>query len=416
MTKRRTVCLITISLLITLCLATVTACITDKCPTFDQSHSDINVSDCLSIGNSPDEIRFVYYAQKSGYYNLCIHLNNSALSGSVGIHVRDHFIKLISRPDDGDEVSTTFFCNEGKNLICIKKFDGDLIASIERFVIKPSDHTIKMVIVPHEDDEIFAFAGSIQQMLKNGDDVRVVFLTNGDYFNKELGPVRISESLRALEILGVVRSNITFLGYGDALISSLFLACETDEVFESKCHLTETYGDSSQGVYDYHFLNSGNHASYSGNNIREDLLSILDINRPEAIFVTSTTEWHPDHKYLYAFMDETIKKLNKSYDYHPSLCQSVIHGDSADWPQRLEYDANGQPIIVSFTTPFSTSNPDLSWEDATHVILSDDEINNKYEAIKEFVSQNEGGDNYKGNSEFNFAFCKEDEFYWIKQY
>ena len=40
----------------------------------------------------------------------------------------------------------------------------------------------------------------------------------------------------------------------------------------------------------------------------------------------------------------------------------------------------------------------------------------KYKAVSEFVTQNEGTDKFEGNSEFNYAFVKADEFFWSVQY
>ena len=88
-------------------------------------------------------------------------------------------------------------------------------------------NSIKMVIIPHEDDEIFSFCGSIQNMLENGDDVKVVLLTNGDYYSTQIGKDRLMESVEALKCLDFPKEKIIALGYGDSIISDM----------GSRCHL-----------------------------------------------------------------------------------------------------------------------------------------------------------------------------------
>ena len=76
-----------------------------------------------------------------------------------------------------------------------------------------------MVLVPHEDDEINLAGGVIEEYLKHGSEVYIVFSTNGDgderHDMSKLGNVRIGEAIKALSVLGVPEKNIVFLGYGD---------------------------------------------------------------------------------------------------------------------------------------------------------------------------------------------------------
>lgn len=70
-----------------------------------------------------------------------------------------------------------------------------------------------MVIVPHQDDEINLAGAIIKRLIDNGNNVKVVFATNGDF--KGLGTKRIKEAVEAVRILGVNSENVIFLGYGD---------------------------------------------------------------------------------------------------------------------------------------------------------------------------------------------------------
>lgn len=70
------------------------------------------------------------------------------------------------------------------------------------------------VIVPHQDDELVIAGPMIFAATKKGMNVKVIFVTNGDY-NAHEGPIRMREAMRSLAVLGVKQENILFLGYGD---------------------------------------------------------------------------------------------------------------------------------------------------------------------------------------------------------
>jgi len=72
-----------------------------------------------------------------------------------------------------------------------------------------------MFFVPHEDDEINVFGGVLEQFVKNGSSVRIVFLTNGDCYGIE--KYRIIEALDVAKLYGIPKENIIFLGYSDTL-------------------------------------------------------------------------------------------------------------------------------------------------------------------------------------------------------
>ena len=71
-----------------------------------------------------------------------------------------------------------------------------------------------LVIVPHEDDELAIAGAMIYGAVQQKMNIKVVFVTNGDYYRHE-GIIRIREAEEALGELGVAPENIIFLGYGD---------------------------------------------------------------------------------------------------------------------------------------------------------------------------------------------------------
>ena len=69
-----------------------------------------------------------------------------------------------------------------------------------------------LVIIPHEDDELAIAGAMIYGAVQQNMRIKVVFVTNGDYFRQE-GTIRIKEAGKALGELGVTPEDIIFLGY-----------------------------------------------------------------------------------------------------------------------------------------------------------------------------------------------------------
>ena len=169
-------------------------------------------------------------------------------------------------------------------------------------------------------------------------------------------------------------------------------------------------------MFDYHTLRTGKQARYTRNNLAEDLSEYLLACRPDRIYTTSEFEWHEDHKSAFLFVKEALEKLSKENACHPVLCESVIHGEETTWPEHLSYNTDGSAVITEFTTPFPTMETNLDWNKVTKIVLTDEEVEKKMRAIGEFVSQNDGGEEYPGTRDYNYGFCKRDEFYWEFQF
>mgnify|MGYP002230571093 FL=1 len=65
-----------------------------------------------------------------------------------------------------------------------------------------------LIIVPHEDDETI-IAGNIIDLLKlNGNDIKVAYLTNGDYSIP--AEIRAKEAIHAIRTLGLNEDDVFF--------------------------------------------------------------------------------------------------------------------------------------------------------------------------------------------------------------
>jgi len=73
-----------------------------------------------------------------------------------------------------------------------------------------------LVFAPHPDDDILGCGGSMIKHLKNGNQVFVVYITNGDaecteYPPEKFSKIRKKETLKAALVLGIKEENLYFL-------------------------------------------------------------------------------------------------------------------------------------------------------------------------------------------------------------
>ncbi len=279
-----------------------------------------------------------------------------------------------------------------------------------------------MVLVPHEDDEVLIAAGVIRSGIQNGDTVKVVLVTNGDY--EGLAATRIQESVNALTYLGVHKDNIYFLGYGDtgseydiSFIYRLFYAESDTQILASRIG-TSTYGNSSINVNDYHYQKYGVHGDYNRSNILNDIQSVINENLPDDIYTTSLYDYHGDHVGTYLFANEAIRNIKKNNpNYAPVVHQAVVHAkggaDDSTWPVRDSLTE----VPSAFTEPGDLSTYSLlDWDSAERIPVPASMLtvsradNEKYNAISMYASQTAAADAYL------HAFTKSNEVFWRKDY
>ena len=353
---------------------------------------------------------------EKGRYELKAAYRNDGADATYGLFINDRFYKKVNFPKGSGTVSEQIFLDEGKTAVKFKFLPGDGNIEISDASISKSGRSVSLIIAPHQDDEILAFAGTIQKAIEEGNIVKVLFLTNGDYYGTKYASVRIAESIAALEILGVNKSDVTVLGYGDLTLEALLSAENPEKVFGASSGESSTYGVSPLNIFDYHTMNKGEPASYSGANLTDDFRNYLLACRPDRIYTTSEYEWHTDHKFAFILTRDTLKKLSGETGYHPVLCESVIHGEETTWPDRLKYDSSNKPVITGFTNPYPTMKTDLDWSKVKKITLTDTQLQKKTDAIGKFVSQNEPTEDTPGTKDYNYSFCKKDEFYWEINY
>lgn len=279
-----------------------------------------------------------------------------------------------------------------------------------------------LVIAPHEDDEILACAGVIKRAVDNGDDIRVLYVTNGDIGN--LQKTRIQESIAALSLLGVGKDKIIYLGYGDSTIMNLYNSKSTPEVTIPSKNNIQTTSFPEIGLMSYHTAKYGNEAYYTRHNITDDFYQALLEFQPDEIYMPAQSENHPDHSASAFFTIETILRMKQTISYQPTIFEYMIYAyntpmglwmpwlycdptkpvtnEAFDIDNYMPYPWYGRvslPVNASMTASFTSA-----WPDPLPIMPSD---NPKYNAIHQFVSQ--------GNSWLYERFIRADEVFWKRR-
>lgn len=181
-----------------------------------------------------------------------------------------------------------------------------------------------LLLVPHQDDEINVAGNLISVMSEMKAEVFVVYSTNGDYANK--AETRVKEAVKALEILGIDKNHILFMGYGDSYndFSGMHIFDAHSQVITSKAGYERTY--CVYGFHDFAYQYRGKHSSYCRMDFRKDLKDIILWIRADLIICVDYDQ-HPDHRWLTLAFDEVMGDiLRTSYNnYQPEILKKFAY-------------------------------------------------------------------------------------------
>ncbi|MCP4134010.1 MAG: PIG-L family deacetylase, partial [bacterium] len=206
-----------------------------------------------------------------------------------------------------------------------------------------------MLFSPHEDDETIACAGIINRAVERGDEIFVVMVLNGDSHGGVIkAQIRIERTIAAMEVLGLSKDHILYLGYADGRV--LGNAWQNPgEIFTSSDGITiETYGFPEDqyphiGIEDYHYTTYGEHALYTRENISTDFTNLLNEYQPDVIFSPAPIEVHADHSSVGLFLTEALVQIgtNPANTYTPLVYEYLIY------KQRLPQDTQDptEPVL-----------------------------------------------------------------------
>jgi len=196
-----------------------------------------------------------------------------------------------------------------------------------------------LILAPHPDDETIGAGGVIQRALKAGADVYVACMTNGDanqlafiVYEKRLtfrkgefihmGEVRKKETVAALKFLGVDEGKQFFLGYPDF---------GTMEILLKYWGPTKPYQSMFTRVASVPYAeNLSPNALYIGENILNDMKTVLLRVKPTKIFVSHPADTNGDHEATYLFLRIALWDLGNKLKA-PQIFPYLVH--CVGWPK-----------------------------------------------------------------------------------
>ena len=266
-------------------------------------------------------------------------------------------------------------------------------------MLSPSDRLL--ILAPHPDDEVIGCGGVIQQAVAMGLPVRVVFLTYGDnnqwsflVYRKhpvlmpkavqQMGLVRHDEAVAASKILGLSPEHLTFLGYPDFGTMHLWYAHWRDRPpFRSMLSqvVAVPYANA---------MRPG--APYTGDDVLQDLTTILREFRPTKVFVSHPGDHMPDHLALYLFTRVALWDLEQ--EMTPALYPYLVH--FARWPT-----PRGEHPTMALEPP-ALFREQIPW--SVHR-LTPQEVDRKRGALKAHRTQ------YRSSSRALLSFVRQNELF-----
>jgi len=204
-----------------------------------------------------------------------------------------------------------------------------------------SRKTRLVVFSPHPDDETLGAGGLIQQVLRRGGEVKVIFMTSGDGYPegvemedriahptaqdyREYGTLRQKEALRVLTTLGMKEKNIIFLGFPDGGLYSILSKYQSDDGPD----YTSPFTLENRPPVPNALLPN---IEYNGEDLKREIKQLLIDFRPTLITTVHGRDQHPDHCSTYFFVWVALNELEtKTPSFHPYLFTFLIH--FGQWP------------------------------------------------------------------------------------
>ena len=212
-----------------------------------------------------------------------------------------------------------------------------------------------MLLVPHQDDDINVLGGVLEEYVKYGSDVRVVFSTNGDYYGQ--AEVRFQEAINALGHLGVPKENVIFLGYGDQWMADgphLYNA-EPGQTMTSALGATQTYGTAAAPAY-----RPGR--EYTIDHFLQDIQDVILQYHPDTIYCVDY-DYNIDHRALSHSFEKVMGRILKEEpDYQPLVLKGYAYNTA--WEAVNDFHAdNLMPTLNAYLAQYNPVPEVYHWAD-----------------------------------------------------
>ncbi|MDD5668417.1 MAG: PIG-L family deacetylase [Candidatus Omnitrophica bacterium] len=266
---------------------------------------------------------------------------------------------------------------------CILYAAVGLSAHAEETLPEISSSDRILVFAPHPDDEAIGTAGVIQKALKAHAELRIVCYTNGEHnepafivYEKRivlkknefirLGEVRRQETLKAMELLGVKKEQIFFLGYPDfGTMEILTKYWQSDKPYRSLLTRISTVPYKEAVGYK---------SPYVGESILRDIKTVIKDFKPTKIFVSHPGDTNRDHRALYVFTKIALWDMEGEIQ-SPHVIPYIIHVNG--WPKPRGYHPD-----IYLDHPQTILG--CGWQKE---FLTEDEIKKKHSSIRMYKSQ-----------------------------
>jgi len=197
-----------------------------------------------------------------------------------------------------------------------KSFSLSATKKTEPVTVKSTEKKRTVIIAPHPDDEILCCGSMLADKVKNAEEVKIIFLTNGDALRdatfkeaQEYGRWRRSESARAAGKIGIFEEDLCFLGFPDGLL----------QYIDKEKPVRSMYTDWNVSPRDACFAGT----PYTKEAVKRNLTKLLKQMAPTEIYIPSETlDEHPDHKVAAKWTKEVLAELGIT----PSTLEYVVHG------------------------------------------------------------------------------------------
>jgi N-acetyl-1-D-myo-inositol-2-amino-2-deoxy-alpha-D-glucopyranoside deacetylase len=192
--------------------------------------------------------------------------------------------------------------------------------------LTPQDRVL--ILAPHIDDESISSAGLIQEALRVGAAIKIVYATNGDEnlaslmhpmkrldLSPEsfvsLGETRMTEAIAAMSKLGIPASSLLFLGFPDQGLTPMLLKNYSEQ--------NPFISPGTRFTFNPYANTYHPNEVYAGVNVDTDLKEIVSEFKPTIVVVSHPRDKHPDHRALYQYLEHVKNELPnlsfKTYTY-----------------------------------------------------------------------------------------------------
>lgn len=242
-----------------------------------------------------------------------------------------------------------------------------------------------MLFAPHEDDEINIYGGIIEQYIKNGSTVRVVFSTNGDYHG--IGKIRIREAKNVAKKYNLPFENFIFLGYSDSLSDESgahIYNCQKDKNVRSRYGVSKTYGTKTKHPY--------KEKTFTRQNIVNDFKAVILEYKPDTVFCCDY-DVHSDHRAISLFFEDAMSEILKDIPfYNPVVYKGFAY--STAWNGKEDYySINAKSTHLKEESPYMDETGFYVWKDRVRFPVAVENLSrvmqnsSSYIAMAEYSSQ-----------------------------